>query len=245
MNIIICVLINYLGYVVSPARIDETVLGAEQITEVFEVVNFSNDSLRIKIEFEDFDINEGGEVTFLDAGSIANSVAPLATINPEEFSVGPQQTENIRVTFDFPKQPKSSEYYGMLLFKSQPIPTKYQPMIAIAGEIGVPIYFDDAELAIKNGQFEKLDVLKDTVFCIIKNTGNIHLRASGEAVLLRFDETIIEKDSIPEFVVFPGKSRNIKVPLAKKIPYGDTCIVRVRFDYGAVELIEAERRFSR
>lgn len=245
MNIILCFLMNYLGYVVSPARVEKTVFGAEQITEVFEVVNLSNDSLRIKIEFEDFDVDANAEVTFLPAGSRSNSVAPFTTINPEEFSVGPQQIENVRVTFRMPQQQKLPEYYSMLLFKSQPIPTEYQPMIAVAGEIGVPIYYANAELAHKKAGFERLYIPNDTIFFVIRNNGNVHLRIMGEAQLLRSDGTTIEKNLIPEFVIFPDNIRLIKVPITTTIEKGDTCITRIRLDYGVVELIEAERRFIR
>jgi hypothetical protein len=245
MNIILCLLINYLGYVISPARVDKTIFGAEQITEVFEVMNFSNDSLRIKVEFEDFDITEIGEVIFYEAGSIPNSLAPFTTINPEEFVIAPQKIEKVRVTFQMPVQTNTPEYYSMLLFKSQPIPTEYQPMIAIAGEIGSAIYYANGEFANKKAVFEQLNIPDDTIFCALRNSGNIHLRIKGESMVLKSDGKTISKDSIPEFVVLPGKIRNIKVPLSKTIAKGDTCITRIRLDYGAIELIEAERIFIR
>jgi len=248
MNIIIYFLINYQGFTVSPALVDKTVFGTEQITEAFELENFSDDSLRIKIEFEDFDISVLGDVNFLEAGSIPNSLAPLAIVNPEEFSIGPKQIEKIRVTFQIPQDAKTPEHYSMLLFKSQPIPTKYQPMISVAGEIGIPIYISDAAVANKNAGFEDLYVTHDTVFTTFRNIGNTHLRVKGEAKILLDDEKVIEKDSIREFVIFPGKIRKLKVPLTKikkTVAKGDTCIIRIRLDYGAVELLEAERRFIR
>ena len=245
MNIMIIFLINYLGYVVGPARVEKTIFGAEQITETFEVVNISNDSLRIKVEFEDFEINADAQAVFLPAGSNANSLAPLATVNPEEFYIGPQQIENIRVTFRMPKKLLASEYFSMLLFKSQPIPTQYHPMIAVAGEIGVPVYYVNGEIAQRNAEFEALNIVRDTVVITVRNSGNVHLRIKGEARILELNEALIAKDSIPEFLVFPDRIRNIKVPLTKQVAKGDTCVARIRLDYGSTELIEGERRFIR
>lgn len=245
MNIMIyLLLINYLGFTIGPARVDKALFGAEEITEVFEVQNFSNDSLRIRIEFEDFDIDEYGKVTFFSAGSLSNSVAPHCIVNPEEFFVRPQVTEFVRLTFRPPVREETSEYYGMLLFKSQPIPTRYKPTITVAGEIGVPVYYAVADLVVKDAFFESLTVINDSVNIVFRNVSNVHLRVHGEANLLTYDEALIKMDSIPEFVVLPGRIRRIRLPLEETLEKG-SYIVRVRLDYGAVELIEGERRFIR
>ncbi len=242
MNIIIYLVINYLGFTVGPARVDKALFGAEEITEVLEVQNFSNDSLRIRIEFEDFDIDEYGKVTFLNAGSISNSVASHCVVNPEEFFVRPQGTGFVRLSFRTPAGAMTSEYYGMLLFKSQPIPTRYKPTITVAGEIGVPIYYSVADLVVKDAFFESLTVTNDSVNIVFRNVSNVHLRVRGEANLLTYDETLVTKDSIPEFVVLPGRVRRVRLPLEEVLERG-SYIMRVRLDYGAVELIEGERRF--
>jgi hypothetical protein len=244
MNMMILFLVNYLGFVVSPARIEQTTFGAEQITELFEVMNFSNDTLRIKVEFEDFDITGVNEVIFMPAGQVKNSLAPFATINPEEFTIAPQQIEKIRVTFRLPGQ-KLAEYYSMIIFKSQPIPTRYQAMITVAGEIGVPIYYTDAELGVRHADFEDLYIEKDSIFVVIQNSGNVHLRIRGEARVSTKKDNLIKADSIPEFVVLPGKKRIYTIPLPPNINPGDTAIARIRIDYGIAELIEGERVFVR
>ena len=244
MNTILCfmLVVNYLNFTVGPARIEKVLFSGDQITEVFEIQNLSNDSIRIKVEFEDFDIDKNGKVTFFTAGSFSNSVFPRTTVNPEEFFIAPQGIEYVRMTFQMPKDPNNSEYYGMFLVKSQSIPTKYKPLISVAGELGVPIYFSVANLMNKNAVFDSLYVLNDSVNIAIRNTGNIHLRLKGELKLLNTDGALIEKDSIPEFVVLPNRYRKLILPLKQPLDKG-SYITRVRVDYGAVELLEAERRF--
>lgn len=244
MNISIYVVINYLGFTVGPARVDKALFRAAEITEVLEVQNFSNDSLRIRIEFEDFDIDEYGKVNFFSAGSIPNSVALHCIVNPEEFFVRPQGTEFVRLTFRPPVGATTSEYYSMLLFKSQPIRTRYKSTITVAGEIGVPIYYSVADLVVKDAFFESLTVINDSVNIVFRNVSNVHLRVHGEAILLTYDETVIKRDSIPEFVVLPGRIRRARLPL-ERILEKSSYIMRVRLDYGSVELIEGERRFIR
>jgi hypothetical protein len=228
---------------VSPARVEKMLFGAEEITEVFEIQNVSNDSLRIKIAFEDFIIDEDGGTIFLRAESLVNSIAPFTVINPEEFFIKPQDRDFVRMTFRMPKESKIPEYYGMLLFKSQPVPSQYQPMIMIAGEIGVPVYCSVANLATKDASFDSLYVNDDSIIIVLKNAGNIHLRVKGEAKILTTDEKIVEKDSIPEFVVLPEKVRKVKLAIKSNLENGDY-LIRVRLDYGALHLMEGERRFK-
>ncbi len=236
-------LLMYLGFTVSPARIEKALFGAEEITEVLEIQNLSNDSLRIRLGFEDFEIDENGRTLFLPGESLSNSIAGYSTANPEEFSMPPQSREFVRITFRPPKDKKIPEYYGMLIFKSQPIPSVYQPMIQIAGEIGVPIYYSVADLVVKDASFESLYVENDSVNILFKNAGNVHLRVKGELKVLTIDEKIVEKDSIPEFVVFPGWIRRLKLGLKERLEKGDY-VMRVLLDYGALQLMEGERRFK-
>lgn len=232
----------YLGYTVSPVRVEKALFGAEEITEIFEIQNVSNDSLRIKVSLEDFEIDEMGNTIFLPPESLENSIAPFITINPEDFFVPPLTKEFVRITFRIPKDREIPEYYGMVLFKSQPIPSIYQPLLRIAGEIGVPIYYSVANLIIKDAAFESLYVLNDSINIFFKNASNIHLRVKGELKVLTIDERIIVKDSIPEFVVLPKRFRRIELPIKKSLR-NDDYILRVRLDYGALNLMEGERRF--
>ncbi len=230
----------YLGFTVSPARIEKTLFGAEVITEVFEVQNVSNDTLRIKLNFEGFEIDEDGKTKFLPPDSLTNSIAPHTTVNPEEFSIAPQGKEFVRLTFHMPKD-SVPEYYGMLIFKSQPIPSAYQPMIQIAGEIGIPIYYSKAEFSVKDAVLENLYVERDSLCIVLKNKGTIHLRVKGEAKILTIDERIVEKDSIPEFVIFPEKVRRVRLPIEENLRNNEY-IIRVRLDFGRLQILEGERR---
>ena len=244
MNIIIFSLISYLGFTIGPAKVEKSVLGAEKLTEVFEVQNFTGDSLRIKVEFEDFDIDGEGIVIFYDPGHFANSLGSRAVINPEEFIVPPEQIEHVRVTFDLPANTETSEYYSMLLFESQPIPTRYSTAINIAGEIGVPIYYTISAYALRSASFESLVVQNDSLEMVLSNTGNVHLRIKGEAIISTYDGRIVQQDSLPEFVVMPGKRRRLSVGLGKIIEAG-SYVAKVVFDYGAIELIAGERKFNK
>jgi hypothetical protein len=244
MNILIFSIISYLGFTVGPAKVEKTMLGAEKLTEVFEVQNFTDDSLRIKVEFEDFGIDGEGIVTFYDPGYFDNSLGSRAIVNPEEFIVPPRQIEKVRVTFDLLRAGEIPEYYSMLLFKSRPIPTKYSTAINVAGEIGVPIYYTMPDYASKAASFESLLVRNDSLEIVLSNTGNVHLRIRGEVVITTYDSKIVQQDSLPEFVVMPGKQRRLKVGVDRTLEAG-SYVVKVVFDYGAIELIVGERKFNR
>lgn len=243
MNIIYLVLLSYLGFTIGPAKIEKSLLGAETVTEIFEVQNFTEDSLRIKVEFEDFDIDESGKVIFYSPGHFAYSLAPRATINPEEFVIPPGDVENLRVTFQLSSSTEIPEYYGMLLFKSQPIPIRYSSAISVAGEIGVPVYYTIPEYAVKSASFDSFFVRNDSLEIVLSNTGNAHLRIVGEAVITTYDTKIVQQDSLPELVVMPKKQRRLKIPI-KEILQKGSYVAKVVLDYGAIELIVGERRFS-
>ena len=89
---------GYLGYTVSPVRVDKQIFSAAEITETVEVQNVSQDTLRIKVEFEDFEIDRDGKVQFMPSSTLKNSVAAYMTVNPEEFYIAPLSRENVRIT---------------------------------------------------------------------------------------------------------------------------------------------------
>lgn len=243
MNIIILTCIGYLGFTVGPARVEKALVGAESITEVFEVQNLTDDSLRMKVEFEDFDIDKSGNVTFYDGGHLASSLAPRAVINPEEFYIPPRDVEKVRITFQLSRGSNIPEYYGMLMIKSRPIPTQYSPTIAVAGEIGVPIYYTIPEHAERIATFDSLTVSNDTLEAVVSNAGNVHLRINGEVVISTFDDRIVQEDTLPEFVVLPRRQRKLRIQIEEDLDPG-SYKAKVTLDYGAIELLVGERRFE-
>lgn len=235
---------GFLGYTITPTRIEKSLFGAQEITESFEVQNLSTDTLRIKVEFEDFEIDLNGKVVFHPAGTFKNSVASRTVVNPEEFMVMPKSAENVRLTFRMPPDSAAAEYHGMILFKSQPIPTRYKQSITVAGEIGVPIYYAVANLLVRDASFDSFTIAGDSARIVFHNAGNIHVRVKGEAKIVTMDENIARHDSIPEFVVLSGQSRRVTVPLDPNLDRGDY-FMRVRLDYGALQLMEGELRFTK
>ncbi len=244
MNILSLALIGYLGFTVGPAKVEKTVLGAENVTEVFEVQNFTNDSLRIKVEFEDFDIDETGRVSFYAPGHFSNSLASRATVNPEECIVPPKGVENLRVTSVLPRDGAVPEYRAMILFKSKPIPTTYSTAVNVAGEIGVPIYYTISQYAVKGFSLDSFFVQNDTLEIVLSNTGNVHLRVKGEFVISTHDTKIVQQDSLPELVVMPGRRRKLNIGIKETIR-DIVHVAKVIFDYGAIELIMGERKFAK
>jgi P pilus assembly chaperone PapD len=247
MNLIplLAIFLNgFLGYTVSPVRVDKQIFSAAEITETVEVQNVSRDTLRIKVEFEDFEIDRNGTVKFMPSSTLKNSVAAYMAVNPEEFFIPPESRENVRITFRPPAENKDPEYYGMAIFKSQPIPSQYQPMIKIAGEIGIPIYYSVSRLVVKDAAFDSLYVTRDTVNILFRNAGNIHLRVRGISHILVNNDRAVATDSIREFVVMPGQDRKVKLPIKPALEPGSYTL-KVQLDYGAVELMEGETNFKK
>lgn len=243
MNILYIVLVGYLGFTVGPARVEKSLVGAESITEVFEVQNLTDDSLRIRVEFEDFDIDKSGNVTFYEGGHLASSLAPRAVINPEEFFIPPRSVERVRITFKLSRSSNIPEYYGMLMIKSRPIPTQYSPTIAVAGEIGVPIYYTIPEHAERIASFDSLTINNDMLEAVVSNAGNVHLRINGEVLIATFDDRIMLEDSLPEFVILPRRQRKLRIHIDEDLDPGQYK-AKVTLDYGAIELLVGERRFQ-
>lgn len=131
----------------------------------------------------------------------------------------------------------------MLMIKSQPIPTQYAPTIAVAGEIGVPIYYTIPEHTKRIAIFDSLVVSGDTLVAVVSNGGNVHLRINGEVLIATFDDRIVQEDSLPEFVVLPRRQRRLKVHIDEDLDPGQYK-AKVTLDYGAIELLLGERRFQ-
>ena len=244
MNTFLIVLMGYLGFTVGPARVEKTVLAADIFTDVFEVQNFSGDSLRIRVELEDFDIDRAGNVVFYAPGHFVNSLARFTVVNPEEFVIPPEGIERLRVTFNLPRDAQLPEYYSMLIFKSQPLPTQYSTTISVAGEIGVPVYYSIARYAVRNVAFDSLAERGDSLDILLFNAGNVHARIKGEMMIRDAALKTVQQDSLPEFVVMPGKDRRLRVAIDDAVAGGGH-VVRVTFDYGVTELLVGERRLQR
>jgi P pilus assembly chaperone PapD len=132
----------------------------------------------------------------------------------------------------------------MLMIKSRPIPTQYSPTIAVAGEIGVPIYYTIPEYAERIATFDSLTVNNGVLEAVVSNAGNVHLRINGEVVLSTFDDRIVQEDSLSEFVVLPRRQRKMRIQVEEDLDPG-SYKAKVTLDYGAIELLVGERRFQR
>ncbi len=238
--------IGAISWSVTPEKVEKVLSGFKEITEVFELQNMADDTLRLKIEFEDFVLDKEGRAIFFRAESLPNSLARWAVLNPEEVLLQPRSKDFVRMTFRLPESSKFAEYYGMIVFKSLPVPTlsrPYQPTIQVAGEIGVPVFYSLAEIVKREGAFEDLYVEKESVHVVFKNTGNVHLRVKGKKQILNLAEELVEEEEVSEFVVLPDQVRRVKLPIKKRLTDGEY-IVRVLFDYGVVELLQGEARFK-
>ena len=148
------------------------------------------------------------------------------------------------MTFKLPREAEVSEYYSMLIFKSQPIPTQYSSAISVAGEIGVPIYYSISRHAVGAVSFDSLFETNDSLEVVLSNTGNVHARIRGEILVRNSTGKTVQRDSLPEFVVLSGRNRRFKIAIERTIGEG-MHVARVIFDYGGVELLVGERKLYR
>ncbi len=86
------------GITVSPSHINFSVDIGSTKTETVKISNYTGDKQKFKINYQDFDISEDGQSTFLDAGSSDYSLSKLITISPTFVEVAPQSSAEVEIT---------------------------------------------------------------------------------------------------------------------------------------------------
>jgi len=231
------------GFTISPPKYEFIINPEESKTFSVNVQNVTDSVLHIKIYVNDWNLGNENEILYFPSNTLINSCSEWIYINPQEFNINPQTTEDVRLTINAPKE-VYGDYWSMLFFESTPFNISGNQMLMLAGRVGCTIYSSIAGTTVKNGDlvgldFEKKDYRMNATF---ENTGNVHLRVKGFMQIFKDDKMVYEK-KIEEKLSLPESKTNIYFPVETNLLKGEYT-VKVTLDYSGSEILEGEKRLT-
>ena len=163
-------------------------------------------------------------------------------VNPAVFTVGPGQTQVVRVGMRKAAQPTQEGTYRIVL-REVPTPPK-EGEVRIAGQVRVlmalrvPVYVAPLNV-VKAPRFAAIREADGTVVASLQNEGNVHVRVGRLRVRADGDPTAVPSaDQAVAEVVFPGETRKFRVPDKVAKP-GDKLTLEIATDQGPYEVAVA------
>ena len=218
------------------------------------ITNYSdNASFDFKIYILDMDIKTGGSVQYVPPGSGIRSCSKWLDIQNKEIRVAPGETEKIIYKLALPANLPAGGYYSAIMCeivnKINPSNSKYDVVTRFAIPVITTVYGGRIEKKISleelsvNTTLDKIQAKEDNEAeqengggdfeglyfkAIIKNEGNIHLKARGKFTIFTKELRRVEELSVDEALVFPEHLRDFTVTYKKLLIEGDY-IVRAAF----------------
>uniref|UniRef100_A0A7C3N7C1 Uncharacterized protein n=1 Tax=candidate division WOR-3 bacterium TaxID=2052148 RepID=A0A7C3N7C1_UNCW3 len=244
--IILTVAINIfsqIGFNISPPKYEFTVRPEEIKNFTINVQNTTDSILHIKIYNVDWALDIENNVKYFTAGKLKNSCSNWIYVNPQEFNIYPNSSQDIRFTLSVPKN-VFGDYWSMVFFESTPFNPTGSSMLLVSGRVGCTIYSTIAGTTVKNGDIVGLDFDKKdySVKAIFENSGNVHLRIKGIMKILK-DEKVVFQSEIPEKVSLPETKTTLSFPVETQLLKGKYT-VKVNIDYSGNEILEGEKIIS-
>ena len=233
-----------INFWISPTQFDLSLFQGDQSTQSFIVRNLGKTNLRLRVYAADWLLTRAGDNKYFEAGKLSRSCATWLTINPVEFEIPPDSTQLVRFTLNVPDN-VSGEYWCIIFFESIPIPSKWSPMVKVAGRLGSYIFVTIPNTEKRQGDIITLDVKEGSSYEItatFKNSGNVHLRLNCEIKIKDSLDAIIWSKQINNVFVLPNSERTIGAIADKELEAGKYSAI-ITIDYGADEILEGVRNF--
>ena len=243
--------VSYAGISVSPSTC-EIVVEEDGISKgKYTVVNEDKEKTHVKVEPEDW--------LKAKTGLRGMAVGNWLTLTPMEFDLEGQQSQEVEYAIKLPVDIKG-EVVAMVFFVTGGSGSA-PGTLGISTRIGAPIYAAMAnsvklgcsvkDITINNNTIETQDGKKENkgiMFSIvIENSGNVHLRPTGEIVIKSSDGKEYRVGIERYFAIYPGKSLPYPVTWEEaNIPRGKYS-AHITLDYGNIynvdRKIEKEIKF--
>lgn len=108
------------GVTVSPSNVKFNVDLGKTVKKTIKVTNFTGKQQKFKINYNDFDINEAGKSTFMEAGKSDYSLSKFINISPTFLEIGAGSSVDVTITVAIPFDPEARKAaWGILLIEQQ------------------------------------------------------------------------------------------------------------------------------
>lgn len=233
-----------LGIDVSPAKLDISIPPGMSYNIPITVRNSSTSSTHVQATMVDFGVARNGEYQIERVGSRPYSLMKYASINPREFDLPPNTTQQVRLSVAMPAGGLSGEYAGIVFFQTRP--ERHAGGVAFSARVATKIYNVIPNTAKTDGAITKMTALRgvsgETYRVLFRNMGNAHVYLRG-TIEVKKNGSTVERIAMPaEILVERGGERLIEVS-GKKLEPGHYSAVGL-IDYGGKAMTGGEISFE-
>jgi P pilus assembly chaperone PapD len=236
-----------LGLDVSPAKMELSMPPGSSYNIPVTVRNGTTTATHIQATLVDFGVTQSGDYKVQRVGSRSDSLMRWASINPREFDLDPNTTQQVRLSLAIPNSTSlSGEYAGIAFFQTRP--TRRAPnAVAFSVRIATKIYVTIPGTVKVAGAITKMSAVgrggPELYHILFQNTGNAHVYVRGELDVQK-DGATVERIPVPgEMLVERGGERLIELT-GNALPPGKYQAIAT-LDYGGKTMTGGEIVFER
>ncbi len=220
------------SFILAPPRVEMTVhTKSVQKVELTVITGPEKEQSYFAMYVVDFKVNEDGEISYAEPGSLERSASSWVKLDPARFQMGPNEKKKINLKLTIPGNTCGGYYAAIVL---DPVPLSAigkgntvvhnVRMVSLVElkVLGSGRLREDAGIseikAARGGQGQGL-----TFKVTVENKGDIHVRAEGNVVVRANHGGMIA--TVPlragRGFILPGTSRYFEAVLDRQIPAGD------------------------
>lgn len=234
-----------MGVNVSPAKLEFSMAAGNSYTIPLTVQNTSASPTHIQATLSDFTIAPSGSLKFEPVGASRYDLMRWVSINPREFDLPGQTTEQVRFTVSLPHKALSGEYAGIVFFTTRP--TRAQHGVAFSVRIASKIYLTIPGTVKLDGAITKMYTAQNgggrAYSVLFRNTGNIHLYANGQIDVQKPDGQVVDQIPLTKNQLVERGGEVLFRVSGKSLPAGKYQAIAT-VDYGGKTMTGGEIAFT-
>lgn len=234
-----------LGIDVAPAKLDISIPAGQAFNIPITVHNSSTSNVHVQATMVDFGVAPNGDYQIQRVGSRPYSLMKWASINPREFDLPANTTQQVRLSVSVPSGGVSGEYAGIVFFQTRP-DRRAGNTVAFSARVATKIYDVVPNTQKMDGAISKMTAIRglggQSYRVLFKNTGNTHVYLRGTLEVKRNGSTVDRIVLPSEVLVERGGERLIEVTGKKLEPGHYSAIALV--DYGGKAMTGGEISFD-
>ena len=242
---------DLLSIEVTPLRVELTLKPGALHTQAVTLKNEGPKAVRVRARVDEWHLSRDGTPQFTFAEPAAPySASAWVRVNPPEQVIRPGATATVRFSTTVPAGAKDAGYRCAVMFEFEPPdadPVAKTREVTFRGRVATLLYatVGSPKAAVELTDLEGRSLPNHAleVVATLKNTGPVHVRSRGSAVVYDASGQPIRQLTVPNVPVLPESERELAIPTSKE---GEASLapgkyrVEVKLDLGLRELIVGE-----
>jgi hypothetical protein len=247
--------ISDVGVAVSPAHLNFNLKPGESGKQEIKITNETKMRRTFKVTIKDFDMNNIGKASFMNAGTSAHSISQWMSISPSLIELAPGAIGKVTVTINIPDSDGTNRAAWCIAMieevkarqQLEPEGNKQKISLGVIPSFGfgVYIYQNPPDVAtnkveIRNFIYNNLQdsVHKRNLDLTLTNTGDGIAFCTAYVELTNTKTGQQQRLMVKRFTILPGYTRNYIYILPESLAKGHYSAVGV-LDYGSKDIVEA------